>query len=464
MLSNLGFPRGIIFDETYYITHAQKYLNGDFFLQTHPPLGKLLIALGQAWLHPDVPSNEFANVEKIQEWNPDGDITGYRLMPALFGMLNPLLVFGILVLILRRELVAFALTLFVVFDNALIVQSRAAMLDSFLIFFLLAAVFVFGILVRFHISPSQSHTCKIPLRKLIVLWALWGAVIACAANVKMSGWVAGVLVAIYGLWLLRTRQFRRVILFGIVFILFLAIVYLGLWQIHFSLATHLNPKISYGISQLHRDILNGVVQVDPLTRFVVQLQDGLRYHINSGFNVSQLDLSNPNEIGSPWYWWLVGGRAINYRWETIDSGIHQRYVDLIGNPITWLAALIGIVGGFVLIASDLIQRHLEADHRWWLYALVVLWLSYMSPMILTTRVTYLYHYLPALVVGVILFGIILTYMPKRFPDLQRDVTVIALVLLVFVFWNYKPLTYYEPLSRTQFQERNIWSPWDLRWK
>lgn len=31
ILPNLGFPRGVVFDESYYIAHAQKYLNSVFF-------------------------------------------------------------------------------------------------------------------------------------------------------------------------------------------------------------------------------------------------------------------------------------------------------------------------------------------------------------------------------------------------------------------------------------------------
>jgi dolichyl-phosphate-mannose--protein O-mannosyl transferase len=463
ILPNLGSPRAIIFDEAYYITHAQKYLNGDFLLQTHPPLGKLLIALGQSWLYPDAPSDEFAHVEKVATaWNPETDITGYRLMPAIFGILNPLVAFAILLLIVRNELFAFGLALLVVFDNSLIVQSRAALLDSPFIFFLLAAVLVFGILVRWHLFPARFQKKTPPLYHLVVAWAVWGMLIGCAANVKLSGLVAGSLVAIYGLWLLSMRQFRRAIFFGIVFILFFAIVYLGLWQIHFAIATHFDPNNDYGISQLHRDILTGLVQVDPLTRFAVQFQDGMRYHINSSFDVGKLDLSDPKEIGSPWYWWLVGGRAISYRWETIDNGVHQRFIFSLGNPITTLVALIGIISGISLLIIDALRHTLDTNRRRWLLGLVTLWLSYMIPMMLTTRVTYLFHYLPALVIGVLLFGLVLSSLPKRFPHLQRDAMVVTLILLVFMFWVYKPLTYYEPLTRYEFQQRNIFPAWNLR--
>ena len=46
-------PAAPFWDENYYIPDAQKYLNGIFFMDIHPPLGKMLIALGEWLLHPN---------------------------------------------------------------------------------------------------------------------------------------------------------------------------------------------------------------------------------------------------------------------------------------------------------------------------------------------------------------------------------------------------------------------------
>src|SRR5919108_5624881 len=91
---NLGSPRAIIFDETYFIPTTQKYLNNVFFLEPHPPLAKLLITAGQLTWDPEIRPSEFITVEKIdKEWSPNWDITGYRLAPAFFGTLIPSIVF-----------------------------------------------------------------------------------------------------------------------------------------------------------------------------------------------------------------------------------------------------------------------------------------------------------------------------------------------------------------------------------
>ena len=44
---NYWVPSAPYWDENYYITDAQREMNGIFYMQIHPPLGKQLIALGE---------------------------------------------------------------------------------------------------------------------------------------------------------------------------------------------------------------------------------------------------------------------------------------------------------------------------------------------------------------------------------------------------------------------------------
>ena len=45
-LVGLGEPRGAIWDESYYLTSTQRYLDGVAQFASHPPLGLMLIAAG----------------------------------------------------------------------------------------------------------------------------------------------------------------------------------------------------------------------------------------------------------------------------------------------------------------------------------------------------------------------------------------------------------------------------------
>jgi len=42
---NYDYPPSVFWDENYHIASAQKYLTGVMFMEAHPPLGKLFVAL-----------------------------------------------------------------------------------------------------------------------------------------------------------------------------------------------------------------------------------------------------------------------------------------------------------------------------------------------------------------------------------------------------------------------------------
>jgi dolichyl-phosphate-mannose-protein mannosyltransferase len=452
LFPNLGQPREIVFDETYMIPRAQRYLQGVFFQESHPPLGRLAIALGQILVHPHDRPDQFALVEKIHEsWPEDQDMTGYRLIPAVFGTLIPVIVFFILLRVLALEFYAFILSLFLAFDNALLTQAHYALSDAILIGFCLLSVLVFV-----HIYSGDS----VPGRRTWALWLLWGVAAAAATLVKFSAWFVLILIPVYGLKLFLAGYRRQLISFGAIFALAFLVTWIAVWQIHFSLVPKLDPNNNYEISTAHQDILEGKSHPDPVTKFYIQLSDALVFISHYHEGVPKLDLTKPDEIGSAWYQWPLGGRAIDYRWETPDGTIY-RYVYLIGNPATWLFSLLGVLSGTGLTISDLLFGFLPAERRRWPYIFTLLYWAYMIPPMFVQRVLYLYHYLPPLVIGVILFGLVIVEAAKLSWRAKRDILVLSLIWVLVGFWVYKPFTYYEPLTNEQFQQRNIWPVWDL---
>ncbi|HEY2981068.1 MAG TPA: phospholipid carrier-dependent glycosyltransferase, partial [Anaerolineales bacterium] len=189
LFPKLGYPRQIVFDETYMIPRAQRYTQGIFFQESHPPLGRLAIALGQLIVHPHERPADFALVEKIHEtWPQDQDMTGYRLIPAIFGSLIPVLTFFILVHTLKVETFAFIISLFVAFDNALLTQAHYALSDSILIGFCLLSILLFVMIFKEIVFPSQQ---------IRLLWTIWAVASAAAMLVKFSAWFILILIPIY---------------------------------------------------------------------------------------------------------------------------------------------------------------------------------------------------------------------------------------------------------------------------
>jgi dolichyl-phosphate-mannose-protein mannosyltransferase len=124
----LSVPKTVIFDETYYSKDSYDLLRygvernaegtGPGFI-VHPPLGKWLIAIGQGIF--------------------GHNSLGWRVAAALFGSLAVLVLARTARRLTRSTLLGCLAGLLLALDGLAFVQSRAAMLDIFLMFWLLAA-------------------------------------------------------------------------------------------------------------------------------------------------------------------------------------------------------------------------------------------------------------------------------------------------------------------------------------
>jgi dolichyl-phosphate-mannose-protein mannosyltransferase len=126
----LGWPHGKIFDEVYYATEAQEMLrfgyedNRGYMFIVHPPLGKWLIG--------------------FTSWIWGNNELGWRMAPAIAGIVSVLLITRIARRMFHSNLFAGIAGLLLALDGVSVVQSRVALLDIFLQVFILAG---FGALV-----------------------------------------------------------------------------------------------------------------------------------------------------------------------------------------------------------------------------------------------------------------------------------------------------------------------------
>src|SRR3989338_1199014 len=115
-----GHPSETVFDEVHFGKFVSGYYTGEYYFDIHPPLGKLMIA-GFAKLFDFSPEYSFTN---IGDQFPDNKYMALRLLPALAGALLPLIIFLLILELGLSRMAAFAGALFVIFDNALLTQSR----------------------------------------------------------------------------------------------------------------------------------------------------------------------------------------------------------------------------------------------------------------------------------------------------------------------------------------------------
>lgn len=144
-MPGLGWPRAIVFDETYYAKDAysllqfgnersfvqdanERLLNGNLDVFSggaayvvHPPLGKWMIAAG--------------------EWVFGVNPFGWRISAAMIGIAMVVLVHRISLRIFTNTVIALLAGLFMAIDGLAIVLSRTALLDQFLTFWILVTLY-----------------------------------------------------------------------------------------------------------------------------------------------------------------------------------------------------------------------------------------------------------------------------------------------------------------------------------
>ncbi|MDF5728519.1 MAG: phospholipid carrier-dependent glycosyltransferase, partial [Rhizonema sp. PD38] len=121
----------LVFDELYYAKFGNDYLTHTPFFDGHPPLGKLIIALG-IWISTHIPFSP----------NEVNGLTGrtlsplnYRWMNAFSGSFIPLIVAGIAYQLSYRRSFALLAGLFTACDGIFLVESRYALINQYIVIF-----------------------------------------------------------------------------------------------------------------------------------------------------------------------------------------------------------------------------------------------------------------------------------------------------------------------------------------
>ncbi|PIR53018.1 hypothetical protein COU76_03530, partial [Candidatus Peregrinibacteria bacterium CG10_big_fil_rev_8_21_14_0_10_49_10] len=154
-------PASFFWDENYHIPSAQKYQSGTFFMEPHPPLGKMLIALGEVIVDANPVDNQMLNNDYEKTMPEEFSFAGYRLIPVLMMWLTAALMFWIFFLIAKDWFMATMLSFLYIFDNALIVHNRGAMLDAPMIFFCAAMMLLFLLMLHWKEKPKPFKICAL---------------------------------------------------------------------------------------------------------------------------------------------------------------------------------------------------------------------------------------------------------------------------------------------------------------
>jgi dolichyl-phosphate-mannose-protein mannosyltransferase len=354
--NRLSVPHAIIFDETYYVPDAlgilrfgaeHNYISnrnellahgnphifapgGEFI--AHPPAGKLLIAAGE-WLFGLTPF-------------------GWRFAVAVVGSLSILLLARIARRMTRSTLLGCAAGMLLALDGLEFVMSRTALLDIFVMFWVLAA---FGCLVvdrdryrgRLVAAATAKHDYSDPVSPTGVRW--WrvaaGVCLGLAFASKWNGiWYVPAFGTMCLAWDVGARKaagFRdtgRALArdaggMAGSFVALPGLVYLATWSGWFATKTGYdrNWAAQHG---MHTPVVSDLVSLFEYHKEILDFNTRLRAH-------------HPYQ-SKPWTW-LTIGRPVAYYWVCPTSGRgvcsagKAQEVLAIGTPVIWWGSIVALV-------------------------------------------------------------------------------------------------------------------------
>ena len=303
-LINLGYPKSLVFDETYYVKDAytlwkaghelqwtkdvnKQFIAGDFSGATdvpefvvHSPLGKWLIGLGMQVFGP---ANPF----------------GWRIVPALAGIASVWLLYLIALKLFDSKRWALVPAFLLAIDGQAIVISRTAILDGLVSFFILLGFWVF----------LKTLDQEKPWRLFLLLGVVFGA----GAGVK---WTALAFFAVFlGYYLLHVG-FKKVWV-ALLALPTLALAYLATWTGWF---------VTRGWGYREEDVIGS---------FIDYHRQMWQFHSN---------LASPHPYKSPAITWLADIRPTSFFWESQDG--FATAINPIGNPVLWWGGIVAL--GFLV--------------------------------------------------------------------------------------------------------------------
>jgi dolichyl-phosphate-mannose-protein mannosyltransferase len=370
------------------------YLRHEFVLDIHPPLGKLLLWT-TGWLANLDPSFSFATIDLPF---PDSSYLVLRLLPRLAGTLLPVVIYALAIELGMTRWTALAVGLLVAIDNAVLVISRFAVPDVFILVFGFAALWSY-----LRAERLSSWT-----------WLVAAAFAAgCAFSVKWTGLAFLGIIGV--LQLLKFLNDKTACSLGKTMILCVvpAVVYFGSFAAQFALWDRFGPD-AQNMSPEFQATLAG----SPYAEQTGQMKLGLIgkfMELNS--KMLEQDMGNYPEHSyfSSWYSWPLMMRSV-YFWLEKYGSTQEAYIYFLGNPIIWWTS--GYAIAFLLVnfppkVPALIARTRPPPIERPELIIILGYLANFLPFIGIKRGMLLYHYLPGFIFALLAIGLLLDRVERK---------------------------------------------------
>lgn len=378
------------FDEIYHARTGYEHLHAmNVYETTHPPLGKVLIALG------------------IAIFGMTG--FGWRFMGTLAGVLMVPVMYDFVRRLTRRPWLAGFAACLLALDFMRFSQTRLATIDSYVVLFILLGA---DLMLWYCRSVKENG-----VDRSVLPMALCGLAFGLGCASKWTGIYAGAGLA--------------VLYFGV------------LWQRASALYA-----LPGGKKQLKKEVafaIGGGVLFFVVVPLCIYIASYLPYRLHDpGYDLaawwnsqkgmfnyhSGLEATHP--FSSSWYSWLLDARPVwYYMGGGLDAGMYASIAGFV-SPVVIVAGLAGWL--------NIARRQLVGDGTPAGGALIVVTLSSLLPWILVTRCTFLYHFFPCVPMLIAAAALSLAHMEQTRPgQARRWAAGILFAAAVLFIWFYPVL-------------------------
>lgn len=384
----ISYLNSSYFDEIYFARTAYNYLNNEETYEwTHPPLGKMIQAI------PVILFNKMAPFY-------------YRLMGNIAGIIMIFIMYLLGIELFKKRKWAIVSSLLMFFETSHFVQTRIGTVDSFLILFIMLAIYF---MIR-HITKKET-------KYNLFLSGLFFGLSMC---VKWTGALGGLALAIIYFYdfIKNKRNIKKTLSYGtIYFVIIPLIIYTSIYFIY--------PK-------------NRVAYTDSYKAIIDQTEMMYNYHSK---------LTDDHFFSSDWYTWPISYKPVWY-YEQEYSYVTKGTITAIGNIVIWW---LGIIAVLYLPYRIIKKKELES------IILLITVLSLWLPYIFIGRVMFLYHYFP--VVPFITLAVV-----KLLKDIEEKtkktfIVPIYLTIVIGFFIIYYPVISGIPVSKYYIDSLKLLESW-----
>ena len=373
--NEISYLNSTYFDEVYFARTAYEHQhNLPFYEWTHPPLGKLLMAIPMLFMG----MTTFA----------------YRLMGNIAGILMIPTIYVFAKMMFKETRYSVLAAIIMAADGMHFVQTRLGTADGFLVLFIMLE---YLFMYRYIISEDK------PLRKR--LWCLFfsGLFMGLAISVKWSGVFAALGLAI----IFFVNMFIKIFIKEKKLTRENTIILLSCYGFFIAI-----PIIIYVLSFIPCYIVENayIKNIDTFMEWQQRMYD---YHHN---------LVATHPYSSMWYTWPITKQSILYWVGETSTGKITR-IALLGNPAIWWFSIPCMI--YTVIAAIKTKKF---EYWFLIIAIVSMMISYVG----IDRIMFLYHYFPILPFVMLT---IVAFMKWICEKARNDIFIyifVAIILTVFI--------------------------------